>query len=154
MRLEPYLKPGRTLILESAKDRDDVLRRLAEAAAGQLSGVDASRIERALLDREAQMATSAPEGVAFPHGLLPGLHETLVLVAAVRPAVAFGSTKHPPVDLVFAMFGPAEAPWQHLSLLARLARIAHFEGALDRLRACQTSEALLDSVLAEDRALC
>ena len=152
MRLEPYLKPGSALVIDGAKDRDDVLRRVAEQGASLLPGVDVSKLEKAMLDREAQMATSAPEGVAFPHGLLPELTDTVVLIAAVRPGVRFGSSQHPPVDMVFAMFGPAEAPWRHLSLLARLARIAHFEGALGRLRACDSGEALLDSVLAEDRA--
>lgn len=152
MHLEPYLKPGQTLIIESAKERDDVLRALAAAGAALLDGARAEELERAMREREAQMATSAPEGVAFPHGLSPTLKQTIVLVALLRPAVSFGAPGHPPVDVVFAMFGPSEAPWQHLSLLARLARIAHFEGALERLRKCSTADELLESVLAEDRA--
>lgn len=152
MHLEPYLKPGQTLIIESAKQRDDVLRALAASAAELVRGVSAADLERAMRERETQMATSAPEGVAFPHGLIPSLTETVVLVALLRPAVPFGGVGHPPVDVVFAMFGPSEAPWLHLSLLARLARIAHFEGALARMRACRTADELLECVLAEDRA--
>jgi PTS system nitrogen regulatory IIA component len=152
MRLESYLSSSRTLAVQDASGRDEVLQRLADVAGAALPEVDAETLYKALLDRESQMPTSTPEGVGFPHALLPGIRETVIVAATLKPGVSFGVEDHPPVDLVFSMFGSSGKPWEHVRLLARLARIARGHGALDRLRGPEDAQGFYEAILEEDRS--
>lgn len=150
MRLEHFLRPERTVVLGGVTTLDALLHELAGAAAS--AGVDAGEVEVALREREAQASTSTPEGVAFPHALLDGVEETIVVAARTPDGVAMGKADHPPCDIVFCMIGASSAPWDHVRLLARLARIARGPGALDRIRAASDGEALYEALLNEDRS--
>jgi len=151
MRLEEHLKPQHMLILEDVADREALLQALAHKAAEAFPQLSEAQLLRALEEREAQAPTSTPEGVGFPHALLPEVQETAILVARLPRGVQL-SQEHPPVDLAFCMIGAAEAPWRHVRLLARLARLARAEGALERFRKAATPEELYEALLAEDRA--
>jgi PTS system nitrogen regulatory IIA component len=152
MRLEPILKPDLTFQIENAADRDDVLKRLADSAAAFTSNHSAEVLFNALLERESQTATCTPEGVAFPHALLPDVDETLLIVARLKPAVSFTTTDMPAPDLIFCMIGSTEKPWEHVRLLARLARVARGQGALDRIRTAESASDMYTVLLEEDRA--
>ena len=152
MRIEPLLEPERVVVLTDLSDRDGVLRGLARVAAGGVAERDEDELFQALLEREERYPTSTPEGVAFPHAMLDGISSTVLVAAAVRPAVDFRPGEHPPVDLAFAMIGSASEPFQHVQLLARLARVCRGVGALDKFRAAKDAESLLRALVEEDRA--
>ena len=151
MHLDEFLTSERALHLEGAVDRDEALRAVVARAVEAIPGVGADDLLDAILSREGQTPTSTPEGVAFPHALLPGLERTVVVAALVPKGVDFGVEGHPPSDLLFAMFGAEERPWAHIQLLARLSRIACGEGALDRLRRCSSGDELYEALMDEDR---
>jgi PTS system nitrogen regulatory IIA component len=152
MRLEQFCKPELALVLSSVKSRDVALEMIAQAAAPVIPGSDAEHLLASLIDRESKTPTSTPEGVAFPHALLPGLEQTIVVVAIAKPGINFGVKGHPDSDVLFAMFGPEERPWDHVRLLARIARVARGVGALERFRSANSPEALFEALLAEDRS--
>jgi len=152
MRLEQFCKPELAMLLEGVRSRDAALERIAQVAAPMIPGAEADHLLASLIDRESKTPTSTPEGVAFPHALLPGLEHTMVVIATARPAINFGVKGHPGSNVLFAMFGPKERPWDHVRLLARIARVARGNGALDRLRGATTPEALFDALLEEDRS--
>lgn len=151
MQLTPFLNPDTALVLENPADRAEVLRAVAECAARQIPGVDASLLLEGLNDREDKFPTGTPEGVAFPHVLLPQIQRTVLVPCVLKPGVTWGSAGRQAQDVVFAMFGNSERPWEHVRMLARLARVARGAGALERLRACQTTEAVHEALLAEDK---
>jgi len=152
MRLEEFLKPDLVLILNGIRSRDALFEQIVEAVAPVIPGVESGALLQALIERESKTPTSTPEGVAFPHALLPGLEETVVVVATAKPAINFGVKGHPESDVLFAMFGPEERPWDHVRLLARIARVARGSGALERMRSAPTPEALYETLLTEDRS--
>jgi nitrogen PTS system EIIA component len=153
MRIEPLLSEDRVVLIEGASDPARVLRRVAEVAAAGVDSRSAGELEEALLERERRYPTSTPDGVAFPHAMLEGVASTVLVVAGVRPAVKFRDAGEvPPIDLVFGMIGSSAEPFQHVRLLARLARICRGPGALDRLRTAGDARALYEAVLTEDRA--
>jgi mannitol/fructose-specific phosphotransferase system IIA component (Ntr-type) len=151
MRLEPILHAGLVAVLEGRSTRDDVLRRLASLGAAATPGIRAEGLVAAFLDRESKFPTATPEGVAFPHALVPGVTGSRVAVVLARPGVAWGATPHPPQDLAFGIIGAIDTPWEHVRVLARLARIARGPGALDRLRAARDAADLFARLIAEDR---
>ena len=148
--LAPYLFETGVLILDADPDRDSVLAAAADAAAGVLSTVDGPTLLKALVAREAQAATGTPEGIAFPHAMVPGLPESKVVVIRIENPVEFGPGCR--CDLVFAMFGDANQPWEHVRLLARLARITNRPDSRDRLRAAPDPATLLAALQKEDAA--
>lgn len=150
MQLKPFLNPDSILVLEQPADRTSVLRALAECAARQMPDVDPGRLLEGLNDREEKFPTGTPEGVAFPHVLLPQIQQTVLVPCVLRPGVSWGATGHRSQDVIFAMFGNSERPWEHVRMLARLARVSRGPGALERFRACRTPESLLEALVAED----
>lgn len=152
MRLEPLLTIEHTVILSGLSDRDEVLRELAARAHESLPEIPADALHKELVDRERRHPTSTPEAVAFPHAMVPGIDRTRLVVALLRPGVPFGVSSHPPCDLVFAMFGNQARPFEHVQLLARLARICRGDTTLDRLRGAKDAQHLLDLLIAEDQA--
>lgn len=150
MRLEPLIKPELTFVLDGVKGRDELLGNLADSIAAASDNIDGAALEAALTAREEQAPTSTPEGVAFPHAMYDGAEETFVAAALVKGGVRFGHKNHPPVDVVFVLVGPPDSAWQHVSILARLARICHAPNALSCIRGAGDAQSLYDCLCAED----
>ncbi len=156
MRLETVLSPELTLVLPAPGSkgmdaRGSVLKDLSNRAQRLFPGVAAGGLLEGFLDRERNYPTGTPEGVAFPHVLLPEIDSTVVAALLLKPGVRWSVQDHPQQDLVFAIFGSAEKPWEHVRLLARLARVARGQGALARLREAADGARLYDLLIAEDR---
>ncbi|MEQ9617398.1 MAG: PTS sugar transporter subunit IIA [Phycisphaerales bacterium] len=149
MRLDTLLKRDRVLVLDACKDRNELFARLIEPV--DSLGPSAEDLIDALKKREALGPTSTPDGVAFPHAMLEGITETALVVALVKGGTNFEVGDHPHCDLIFCMFGSPARPWEHVQLLARLARISRGDDALDRLRACTDNESLYAALAEEDR---
>jgi len=150
MRLEPLIKPELTFVLDGIGGRDELLGKLADSIASASENIDGAALEAALTAREEQAPTSTPEGVAFPHAMYDGATESFVAVARVNGGVKFGHKDHPPADLVFVLVGPPDSAWQHVSILARLARICHAPNALSCIRGAGDAQSLYDCLCAED----
>lgn len=145
------LMPELTLVREAASTREDTLSIIAEAAVRRFPQLASPALVRAFLERESAYATSTPEGVAFPHVQLPEIAESSVVVLLLRQGVNWSGTKHPPQNLIFGILGHAEAPWEHVRLLARLARILRAAGSLERFRAATDESQLYERLIEEDR---
>ena len=150
MKLEPLITPERMLVLDGVAHRDELLGKLADHIAHSVPEIDATALEAALSLREGQGPTSTPEGVAFPHAMYEGAPNTFVSAALLKTGVNFGNDAHPVSDLVFVLVGAPDSAWQHVSVLARLARICHAPGALDRMRNAGTPEQLHTKICEED----
>ncbi|MBL8746430.1 MAG: PTS sugar transporter subunit IIA [Phycisphaerae bacterium] len=152
MRLEPLLELDLTAVLSGVKNRDAALDAVAERGASKFPVVTRSAFMAALKERESKYPTGTPEGVAFPHALLPEVPRTALVCLLLRPAVKWSTQNHPGQDVIFGILGNVEAPWEHVRLLARLARIVRSPGALERVRSCADGKGLLQRLIEEDRA--
>jgi mannitol/fructose-specific phosphotransferase system IIA component (Ntr-type) len=150
MKIASLIKPDLSFVLQDIGSRNELLGQLADHIASKVQNIDAAALEAALTQREEQGPTSTPEGVAFPHAMYDGVGETLVAVARIKGGVDFGRKGQPPSDIVFALVGPPDSAWQHVSVLARLARICHRPGALDNLRRADDAQSLFDRLIEED----
>ena len=150
MALEQHLHEGLAMVIEDPITRDrlffDLVERLSTAMELKHSPLWIDRLR----EREEKGATSTPQGVAFPHAVGTGLETTIVVAANAQTAVDFGNPEHPSCDLVFCLFGSADRPWEHVKLLARLARIVQSEDARMRLREAKSDETFRMQLLEED----
>jgi mannitol/fructose-specific phosphotransferase system IIA component (Ntr-type) len=151
MRIAEFISPELCWVETGGASRDEILRQIARRVADASPEVAFEPLYAALLAREQKGSTATPEGVAFPHAMLPGVGRNFVAVALVRGGVDFQRKGSPRADLVIALVGPQDRAWEHLRLLARVARVCHADG-LARLRTVRDAEQLYAMVVKEDES--
>ncbi len=152
MALQEYIRPELTFVLEDTQSRDELFGVFCRAIGELRPELEQQDLAKSLLEREAQSATSTPEGIAFPHALAQSIDETFVALAKIPGGLDFGRSDHPRSDLVFCMFGSSDRPWEHVRLLARLARLVHTAESRDRLRAAKDAADLYSRMIKEDQS--
>jgi PTS system nitrogen regulatory IIA component len=150
MKLADYIDEGLTWVAEAPASRDALLEELAGRIAGVVGEVEASALYEALLLRESKGATATPEGVALPHAMMEGMTRSHVAVVRLRGKVDFKSERCGPCDLVFVLMGPRNTAWEHVRVLARIARVCGAPGALANLRQASDGDDLYARLTKED----
>jgi len=109
------------LDLES-RDKRGALGELCAALAAAEPGLESAPLLEVLQAREALQSTGIGEGVAIPHGKLPGLPRLLASFARSRAGVDFESIDGAPTHRFFLLVVPEHAGGAHLKALARISR--------------------------------
>src|SRR5215217_9063300 len=141
MPLLDFLDPRAVLPALRVNGKKQALQELASQAA-QLTGLPDGAIYEALLQRERLGSTGIGEGIAIPHGKLPGLTRIFGLMARLDKPVDFEALDGQPVDVLFLLLAPEGAGADHLKALARVARALREPGMLDRIRRTRDADAL------------
>ena len=126
----------------SSRTKGDVLKEMAHALARAEPRLEAGRLLEVLLERESLQSTGIGEGVAIPHGKLPGLDRLIASFARSRAGVDFESIDGQPTHLFFLLVVPEHSGGQHLKALARISRF--FRDAAFRKRLIEAEQ--LDDV--------
>jgi PTS system nitrogen regulatory IIA component len=150
MKLSDYIDSPLCWVLQDAEGCEPLLRLLAERIAAEVDTLDADHLFDALVAREQLGSTGTPEGIAMPHAMVAGLDRSFVAPALVCNGVDFRSTSASSADLIFVLVGPQDRAWEHVRLLARVARICHRPGALSYLRTADSGEQLYERLVEED----
>ena len=85
--------------------------------------VDAQRLLETLLEREKLGSTGIGDGVAIPHGKVPGLPLLMASFGRSKAGVDFKAIDGKPTHLFFTLFAPENSAGAHLKALARISRI-------------------------------
>jgi PTS system nitrogen regulatory IIA component len=85
--------------------------------------VDAQKLLDTLLEREKLGSTGIGEGVAIPHGKVPGLPGLMASFGRAVGGIDFRAIDGRPTHLFFALFAPENSAGAHLKALARISRI-------------------------------
>jgi PTS system nitrogen regulatory IIA component len=141
MPLLDFLDPRAVLPALRVSGKKQALQELASQAA-RLTGLPDSAIYEALLQRERLGSTGIGEGIAIPHGKLPGLTRIYGLVARLDKPINFEALDSQPVDVLFLLLAPEGAGADHLKALARVARVLREPGLIERVRATRDPAAL------------
>jgi nitrogen PTS system EIIA component len=112
------------------------------AKAAELTGQNEKAILEILLQREKLGSTGVGNGVAIPHGKLAKLGNVFGLFARLERPVDFEALDGQPVDLVFLLLAPEGAGADHLTALARVARLLRDPEIARKLRASNGAEAI------------
>jgi PTS system nitrogen regulatory IIA component len=103
-----------------------------------------------LVDREQLGSTAIGEGIAIPHGKLPGVRNVLAAFARSQNGVDFDSLDGGATRLFFLLVAPEDSAGIHLKALARVSRLLKDKGFRDRLFAGATREDLFAIIKEED----
>jgi PTS system nitrogen regulatory IIA component len=89
----------------------------------QAQKVDGQKLLETLLEREKLGSTGIGEGVAIPHGKVPGLPGLIAGFGRAPGGVDFRAIDGKPTFLFFTLFAPENSAGAHLKALARISRI-------------------------------
>ena len=141
MPLLDFLTPQAVLPALKVSGKKQALHEIASHSA-RLIGLDERPIFEALLQRERLGSTGIGEGIAIPHGKLPGVERLFGLVARLDKPIDFEALDAQPVDILFLLLAPENAGADHLKALARIARVLRQPGLVERVRATRDAAAL------------
>jgi len=110
--------------------------------AADITGRDERAIFDVLLEREQLGTTGVGDGLAIPHGRLPGLEKIYGFFARLDKPIDFDSIDDRPVDLIFLLLAPEGAGADHLKALARISRLLRGPSFCEKLRGANNSDAL------------
>lgn len=134
----------------ASSQKADVLGEMARALAAAEEGISAEDLLRVLEEREALQSTGIGEGVAIPHGKLPGLHRLIASFARSREGVDFDSIDGQPTQLFFLLVVPEHSGGQHLKALARISRFFRDAAFRTRLHEAQSLDDVCRAIEEED----
>lgn len=122
---------------------------MAAELGGKSFGLDSGEILDALIEREQEGSTGVGHGVAVPHARLDGLDRMRAVFVRLEQPIDFDSVDDQPVDLMFALFAPAEAGSEHLRALARASRLLRRSDLRERLRQAHSADAIYTLLVQE-----
>jgi PTS system nitrogen regulatory IIA component len=150
MKIMDILVKDAVILDVDSADKAAVLKRLAGAVAGAESGLDPDRLLQVLVERENLQSTGIGDGVAIPHGKLPGLNRLLAGFARSRRGVDFESIDGQPTHLFFLLVVPEHSGGMHLKALARISRFFRDAGFRKALMEAETREDVIRAIEEED----
>lgn len=124
-----------------ATGKKQALQELATVAA-DITGREEREIFDILIERERLGTTGVGHGIAIPHGKLKGLDRLYGIFARLERPVDFDAIDDEPVDLVFVLLAPETAGADHLKALARVSRLLRDLALCEKLRGCDSRDAL------------
>lgn len=141
MEISQLMSPRGMLPALRASSKKQVLQEMAKRAA-EITGEGERAVFEVLIERERLGTTGVGNGIAIPHGKLPGLKRLYGLFARLEAPIDFEAIDEQPVDLVCLLLAPEAAGADHLKALAQVSRLLRDRSFCERLRGTSTSEAL------------
>lgn len=150
MTIASLISPSAVMANVPGNSRKQVFQVISERLA-TLSGLDERAILETLRQRERLGTTAVGQGIAIPHGRIPGLNRLVGLFAKLARPVDFEAMDGQPVDLMFVLLAPEDAGADHLQALARIARLFRGPTLAQKLRQAD-DEATLYAILTAENA--
>ena len=123
MRIAEFLREDLVFPDLASTDKAGVLGELCAGLARAWPSLPAAKLSETLLEREKLGSTGIGEGVAIPHGKLPGIPGLIAAFARSIKGVDFASIDGKPTHLFFVLFAPDNSAGLHLKALARISRL-------------------------------
>jgi PTS system nitrogen regulatory IIA component len=125
----------------NASNKRQALGVVAEIASRPLD-IKPTEIFAKLNARERLGSTGVGHGVAVPHARLRGLERVHGVFVRLETPIDFGAVDDQPVDLIFALLGPADHPAEHLRALAKVSRALRQAELRQQLRLAHSVDAV------------
>jgi len=150
MTITEILSPEMVIPELVGSTKPQVLRELAQPLATKYRELDPLALTAVLAERERLGSTAIGDGIAIPHGKMPGVRQILGSFGRHRRGVDFESLDGKPTHLFFVLLAPEESTSQHLKALARVSRLFKDNFFRERLMAAKDGDEIFRLVIAED----
>ncbi len=149
MQLSDFLDFESIRVGLSAGNKRKLLQLLGQLAGGHIA-FDPAAIVETVAERERLGSTGFGNGVAIPHGKIPGLKSIYAMVVRLAEPIDYKAIDGQPVDLVFLLLSPPEAGAEHLKALAAVSRVVRHGPTLEKLRGARSRDALAAVLMGAD----
>lgn len=150
MKIEDILPEELVVPDLEARTKSDVLEELAGRVADHYPELNRARLVQALEDRERLNSTALGDGVAIPHGKLPGIRRVFAAFGRSRAGVDFQSLDGKPTHLFFLLVAPEDSAGAHLKALARISRLLKDQSFRERLLTASDAAEIFKTIRDED----
>ena len=151
MKITDFLSVQTVIPTLASREKNAVLEEVADWLASAHPPLDKNRVLQVLLDRERISTTAIGEGVAIPHGKLPGVDRVIGVFARSPEGIDFASLDGAPTHLFFVLIAPENAAADHLKALARISRLLKDEVFRRQLMEAKTSQEIFQTIVEEDQ---
>lgn len=141
MDIAELVSPSTVAVRAGVSTKRQLMQALAELAAPVI-GAPEKVLFDGLMEREALGSTGLSGGAAVPHARSAQIERVAGVFLKLEQPIDFDSLDDRPVDLVFALFAPAEAGADHLRALAAVSRLLRRPEVREQLRRSQTASGL------------
>jgi len=152
MNITDLIKKGFIIEELKSKTKKEVLLELSEVFLRGDVKVDCDAMVEVLLDREKLGSTGIGDGIAIPHGKLPGLENLVVSFGRTIEGIDFDSLDGKPVHIFFLLMAPENSAGQHLKALAKISRMLKEKVFRKELMEAKTSDEIYDLIDKKDKA--
>jgi nitrogen PTS system EIIA component len=130
--------------------KPEILRELARPLAAKYRELDLATIAAVLAERERLGSTAIGDGIAIPHGKMPGVKQILGAFGRHLRGVDFDSLDGRPTHLFFVLIAPENSTSLHLKALARVSRLFKDGSFRERLMTAPDAEEIYRLIVEED----
>jgi len=150
MKISDILVRDASILDLVSTTKDDLLAEMARSLAAAEPTLEAEALLNVLREREALQSTGIGEGVAIPHGKVPGLDRLVAAFARSTRGVDFDSIDGQPTQLLFLLIVPEQSGGQHLKALARISRFFRDASFREKLLGAGDLEEIFRAIEEED----
>lgn len=126
------------------KNKEVVLREMAEIAHRQIPHIDFEAVFNALWEREQIGSTGVGNGVAIPHARIKGLEKMLFCFGRSLEGISYDAVDNQPVYYIFMILCPADSAEEYLKTLAGASRLLKQPEIRRRLRLATHQREIID----------
>ena len=123
-----------------ANSKEGVLRELAEAVHDQCISTSTEELTKVLMGREEVGSTGMGNGVAIPHGKLPGIKHTTICFGRSTNGINFDAIDNRPVQLFVMILSPEGTANEYLKSLAHVSNLLKHEKNRELLLSMESKE--------------
>lgn len=153
MTIKDLIKSDYIIEELKSKTKREVLVELSEVFRRGDINADYDSMVEVLLEREKLGSTGIGDGIAIPHGKLPGLDNLIISFGRSREGVGFDSLDGNPVHIFFLLMAPENSAGQHLKALAKISRMLKDKDFRKNLIETGSSEGIYNLIIEKDAIL-
>lgn len=146
MDIKAIVSLNRTVCAVQCNSKKRILEIISDIAAGHSDAIDQSAVLESLVARERMGSTGIGNGIALPHGRLPGLQQVIAIVVTTNPAINFDAIDDQPVDIFFALLVPEAQTEGHLQTLATVAGKLNDKDTVRAIRKATSADDILSAL--------
>jgi nitrogen PTS system EIIA component len=150
MKITDILTEAMVVDSLAGRTKAEIIEELAGVVSKEHPEIDRVRLVQALEDRERLNSTALGDGVAIPHGKLPGVKRVVAAFGRCPAGVDFSSLDGKPTHLFFLLVAPEDSAGAHLKALARISRLLKDESFRKRLITAADAAEIFRTIREED----
>ncbi|MEJ5375750.1 MAG: PTS sugar transporter subunit IIA [bacterium] len=149
MKIADILIRERVIAELKSTGKQEVIQEMTAVLPSEVMDLD--RVVQVLMERERLGSTGIGEGVAIPHGKIPGLNSLIAAFGRSSKGVEFESLDGKPAHLFFLLVAPEDSAGAHLKALARISRLFKDGQFRKVLMGAKGVDEIYEAILEEDQ---